>query len=97
MPSYELDMPAPEGLSGSPLLSGDDMVIGVVYGNNEVATIDQFSSIDPTTGERQPEIQRVVSFALAYHTDALSNLTGKATHGVALKEYLKDPEGSWKP
>ncbi len=38
--AYELDMPAPGGLSGSPLFKvGSREVIGVVFGHNDVALI----------------------------------------------------------
>lgn len=88
--SYELSIPAPEGLSGAPLLKeGTLEVLGTVYGNNDVATIEQFGRMDPATGKREPEIQRIVSFGLAHHLDTLKALTGVATHNAALGEYLK--------
>jgi hypothetical protein len=90
--SYELDMPAPRGLSGAPVMRihparGAKEVIGVVHGNNEVATIAEVESVDEY-GNRRPEIQRITSFALAHHTDSLRNLTGKATGGQPLAEFL---------
>jgi hypothetical protein len=79
-PCYEVDMPIPEGLSGAPLIrvpalgapvAGRPLVVGVVSGRIEVGAIDQFSTIDPATGERSPEVQRLVSFAIAgLHVDA---------------------------
>jgi len=49
-PSYEIDMPAPAGLSGAPLmLDPDREVIGVMYGENDVETIEAFATIDPET------------------------------------------------
>ena len=40
--SYELDMPAPTGLSGAPLLKVGTMeVYGVIYGSHSVETIEQ--------------------------------------------------------
>ena len=90
LPSYELDMPAPEGLSGAPLIRQDSKeVIGVLYGNNDVGTIDHFSRIDPVSGKQEPEIQRVVSFALAHHIRTLRNLQGTATQKLSLSEYLR--------
>lgn len=90
--SYELDMPAPQGLSGAPVMRIDQMkgareVIGVVHGTNEVATIAEFESVDEH-GERRPEIQRITSFALAHYTDTLRNLTGKATGERPLADFL---------
>lgn len=88
--SYELSIPAPQGLSGAPLLKeGTLEVLGTVYGNNDVATIEQFGRIDPATGKREPEIQRIVSFGLSHHLDTLKALRGAATHNVALGEYLR--------
>ena len=90
--SYELDMPAPRGLSGAPVVrihrvKGAREVIGVVHGNNEVATIAELESVDEY-GNRRPEVQRITSFALAHHTDSLRNLTGKATRERPLAEFL---------
>jgi hypothetical protein len=68
VPSYELNIPAPQGISGAPLVKNDMLeVVGVVYGNNDVATIEEFAHIDEKTGKRQPELQRIVSFGLANH------------------------------
>ena len=91
--SYELDMPAPAGLSGGPVVRihpvrGARDVIGVVHGSNEVATIAELESVD-VRGERRPEVQRISSFALAHHTESLRNLTGKATGGRSLAEFLQ--------
>ncbi len=85
--SYELDMPAPEGLSGAPLMSLAWEVLGVVYGTNETTRITEWASVDEE-GNRAPEVQRIVSFALAHHTDSLINLSGAATHGRPLREFL---------
>lgn len=91
--SYELDMPAPAGLSGGPVVRIDPFrgareVIGVIYGSNDVATIAELASVDEL-GERRPEVQRISSFALAHHTESLRNLTGKATGGRPLAEFLQ--------
>lgn len=86
--SYELSFPAPEGLSGSPLIrvgSGD--VVGIIYGNIDVATIEHTAIFDPETGNREPEIQRIISFGLAHYTDTLRNARGKATQGKTIAEY----------
>lgn len=72
VPSWELSFAAPEGLSGAPLfLDGTLDVVGVIYGNNDAAVIDEFASYDPTTGKREPEIQRIVSFGLAHYLTTL--------------------------
>lgn len=39
-------------------------------------------------GKRTPEAQRIVSFAVAHHTDSLLSLSGAATSGRTLREYL---------
>jgi len=89
VPSYELDMPGPEGLSGAPVMRSPSLeVIGVLYGTHDVVTIDEFSSIDPDSGKQQPEVRRIVSFTLAHHTDTLKFLRGAATDGLSLDEYL---------
>jgi hypothetical protein len=87
-PSIELDMPAPAGLSGAPLISDKTTrIVGVIYGDYGVAAIDRFASIDPDTGERQPEIQLLTTFALAHSLDTLLGATGPATGGQPLGEY----------
>jgi len=90
IPSYELDMPTPAGLSGAPLVKvGSPEVIGVIYGSNDVATIEQEASVNPQTGKREPEIQRIISFGLAHYTETLRNLQGIATGGLPLHQYIK--------
>lgn len=72
MATFELDMPAPAGLSGSPLIRmGSRDVVGMIYGSLDVGTIDQVASVDPETGERIPEVVRLLSFGLALHTSLL--------------------------
>jgi len=91
-PSFELDMPTPEGLSGSPVVAlGTKKVIGVVYGEHDVERIDQLEKVDPATGNREPLIQRVVSFGLAHYTETLRNLKGTATGGRTLAELCAVP------
>lgn len=85
--SYELDMPTPEGLSGAPLMSLAWEVLGVVYGTNETTRIAEWANVDEE-GNRIPEVQRIVSFGLAHHADSLMNLSGEATHGRTLREFL---------
>lgn len=87
--SYELSFPAPRGLSGAPIIEMyKPRVLGVVYGNNDVATTEHFAEIDEA-GKRTPEIQRLVSFGLAHHTSTLRNLSGTATGGRPLREIVK--------
>jgi hypothetical protein len=88
--SYELDMRAPQGTSGAPLLRRDTIqVAGIVFGTTDVETTEEFASINPTTGAREPEVRRITSFALAYETTALCNLTTSATDGLPLVKYLQ--------
>ena len=87
--SYEMDMPAPAGLSGAPLVRvGSDEVVGVIYGTLDVARSEEAATVDPETGVRTPEVQRIVSFALAYHTLALAAVRGAATGGRSLSELM---------
>lgn len=89
--AYELDMPTPEGLSGSPLFrSGSREVIGIIFGQNEVALITSFARIDPETNEREPEIQKVYHFGLAHNTETVRNLNTDATRNLPLHEYLTE-------
>ena len=89
-PSYELDMPTPAGLSGAPLVrTGSQDVIGVIYGSNDVATIEQMAQINTDTGKREPEIHRIISFGLAHYTETLRKLSGAATKGLPLYEFLQ--------
>lgn len=86
--AYEVDMPAPEGLSGAPLVRrGSNDVVGVVFGQNDVATIEHFASVDEETGVKTPELQRVHSFGLAHHSQTLWEVAGEATEGLTLLEY----------
>jgi hypothetical protein len=88
-PAYELDMPAPAGLSGAPLLTqGTADVVGIVFGSNDLETVDSFKRVDPETGETHPEVRRVVSFGLAHHTRTLWDVKGTATGGQTLRDLL---------
>lgn len=89
--AYEIDMPTPEGLSGSPLFkSGTREVLGVVFGQNEVALISSFARVNPETGYREPEIQKVYHFGLAHSTEIIQNLTSNATRNLPLAKYLQE-------
>lgn len=90
VPSYEIDMPAPKGLSGAPLvLRQTTGVLGVIYGHVEYETIDSYRTLDPGTGKMVPEQVKVAHFALAHHVSSLKRLSGKATGGKNLEDYLK--------
>lgn len=87
--AYECDMPAPRGLSGAPLvIRPGTEVIGVIHGVHDVGLMEELASVDPETGERIPELQRIVSFALAHYTTTLRDLAGPATDGQPLSSYL---------
>jgi hypothetical protein len=91
--TYELDMRAPAGLSGAPIVGiPSRRVAGVVYGVNEVSKIEHFASVDPATGERTPELQRLESFALALDTETLRNSAAAATNHLPLCDFLRDRE-----
>jgi len=89
--TLELDMPAPGGLSGAPVIvAGTREIVGVVYGVNVVAQVEELARIDPTTGQREPEVQRIVSFAAAHHVISLRGLRGTATRGRSLMELMAE-------
>ena len=84
-PSYELDMPAPAGVSGAPLLlSNPTIVIGVVYGSHGAYSIEEEASIDPVTKEARPEVRKIVTFGLALDFAVLQAARGPATDGEPL-------------
>jgi hypothetical protein len=89
-PSYELDMPALQALSGAPVVKegSGGQVAGVVYGTKDTGTVEEFSRVDEATGERIPELHRITTFAVAHYFDSLYNLRGRATDNVPLGEYL---------
>jgi hypothetical protein len=83
--SYELDMPAPSGMSGGPLiLRGGLQVIGVVFGTHDVETVDEESS-----PRRCVQTNRVVSFGLAHTAKTLRDATTGATNGMPLAKFLE--------
>lgn len=88
--SYELDMHAPAGLSGAPLIRrGSRELMGVVYGSRDSYTIEEWASVDLDTGRRTPEVQRLISFALATHLGHLCDLRGPATENRPLRAILQ--------
>lgn len=77
--AYELDMPAPQGISGAPLLNPLSLEIGgIVYreGTLEVGGSPPYP------------------FAAAYHLAVLAAASGPATEGRPLAEYLARAEES---
>jgi len=80
---YELDMPAPEGMTGAPLVRlGTNELLGVVFGELEVPPIALASG-------GQAQASGPVSFAIAHHTQSIADLSGPATEGAPLSEYLQ--------
>ena len=72
--AYELDMPAPPGVSGSPLFRPHPLeVVGVVYREQDITV---------------PDSERVIYFAYAHHLTTLRAARAKATDDVPLAEYL---------
>jgi hypothetical protein len=89
-PTYELDMPTPEGLSGAPLFKlGTLDVVGIVYGSNDVGQIVEFASKDADTGELRPEVQRLQTFGLAHETVTLHGVQGSTTRDRRLGELVR--------
>lgn len=86
--SYELDFNVPKGLSGAPVMKlGDTIVIGMIYGSNDIATIEHISNVNPDTGKKDPEIHRILSLGLAHYTENILVVKGTATGNVPLLEY----------
>jgi V8-like Glu-specific endopeptidase len=97
-PSYELSFSAPEGLSGAPLfLAGTLDVIGVIYGTNDAIAIEERAQVDPQTGARTPETQRIVSFGLAHHTSTLLSAIAAPTDGRTLLDMRAELSHSTVP
>jgi hypothetical protein len=72
--AYELDMPAPPGVSGSPLFRPYPLeVVGVVYREQDITV---------------PDSERVIGFAYAHHLTTLRAARGMATDNIPLAEYL---------
>ena len=88
---YELDMHAPPGMSGAPVLrAGSREVVGVVVDERGyVIETDELSDNDRTI---TIPLDRKLYFAYAHHLEVLSAAKGAATDGLPLAEFLaKDP------
>jgi hypothetical protein len=97
-PTIELDMPAPAGLSGAPLvLVGRRKLVGVVYGSHAVSQVEELARYDPETGEKTPEVHRLLNFAVAHAPSSLHSLTGMALSGRPLSEWLDEAKDSNEP
>jgi len=72
---YELDMPAPPGMSGSPVFRAESLeVVGVIVSEQ---------------GYEVPDTSRQMVFAYAHHLWVLEAARGAATDKLPLNEYLK--------
>ncbi len=86
--SYEVNFPAPSGLSGSPLLlAGSSGAIGVIYGNLESYTIADEREILPESGAVVSEVRKVVQFGLAHRNDTLLGIRASFLSGKSLLEW----------
>ena len=72
--AYELDMPAPPDVSGSPLFCPHPLeVVGVVYREQDITV---------------PDSERVIGYAYSHHLTTLRAARGWATGNVPLAEHL---------
>ncbi len=86
----ELDMPAPRGLSGAPVIrTVSREVVGMVYGTRDTGTVEEQSRVDEETGVRTPELQRLTTFAVSHMLSSLLQLRGGNTDDRPLGEYLR--------
>jgi hypothetical protein len=82
--AYELDMPAPGGVSGSPLCRLEPFeVVGVVYREQDIILHD------PETQESRI----AATFSCAHHLSTLRDARAKATDGRPLHEHLVRDRG----
>jgi len=91
--AYELDLPAPAGTSGAPIFRGRTARLkGLIYGEIETYSITDFERVHRETGEREPEVRKVISFAVAHRTRTLMNARSAATGGLTVREYISRGE-----
>jgi hypothetical protein len=87
--AYVLDLPAPAGASGAPAFRGQTAKFkGLVYGEVETYSITDFERLHPETGERESEIRKIISFAVAHRTETLMNARAAATRGLTVQEHI---------
>ncbi|MGA2770844.1 MAG: serine protease [Bryobacteraceae bacterium] len=93
--AYEVDLPAPAGTSGAPIFRGQTAKLkGLVYGEVETYSITDFERVEPETGEREPEVRKVISFAVAHRTETLMNAHAAPTGGLTVLKYVRRSIGS---
>jgi hypothetical protein len=89
LPYYELDMRAPEGMSGAPLCRvGTRELVGVLHGVKRTEMIEEFARVDDE-GTRHPEQLRVESFAVAHTVEVLATHCTGATNGRPLIDWIR--------
>jgi hypothetical protein len=94
LPSIELDMSAPGGLSGAPvfnwgLVNNPLSLVGVIRGVSVVSTMRDEPFVEPEGSDEEPERY---TFGLATPAFALESLRGSATNGANLGALV---EGRW--
>jgi hypothetical protein len=89
--TYEIDMPAPAGISGAPVIKrGTSEVIGVVYGTEDTGIAEEGTGIEGETGERVPRVRRWTTFTLAHELSSLQSLRGTYfTEYMTLSDYVR--------
>ena len=91
-PTYELDMLAPGGLSGAPLMVRSLApvglrLVGVVYGSHDNFTVAEEME---TSDAGRLEVRRYVSFAWAHAWESVAGLVGPATREKQLRDLMRD-------
>jgi V8-like Glu-specific endopeptidase len=87
--ALELDLPAPAGTSGAPVFRGrTNRLMGLIYGEVETYSITDFERVHPETGQREPEVRKIISFAVAHRAETLMNARGAPTKGLTVGEYI---------
>ncbi|MGB9457294.1 MAG: serine protease [Bryobacteraceae bacterium] len=87
--AFELDLPAPAGTSGAPIFRGrTNRLMGLIYGEVETYSITDFERVHTETGQREPEVRKIVSFAVAHRTETLMNARGRPTKGLTVRDYI---------
>jgi Trypsin-like peptidase domain len=91
-PTLELDMKAPEGLSGAPLceIHTRAHVIGMVYGSGSSFTTVERDTLVTETGEVQVEVRAYENFAYAHPIKSILSLCGEATREKTIETILSE-------